>query len=182
VIEELIPFGSPFYCLFLALLFFARGMDFLSTWIASPNLLLEANPIARRMGWKTGILVNFMICLAVAMWSLPAIIIITTSLLVAARNLQNAWLMRSLGEERYRGWVAERLRDTNLRLYLFCLLTEVALIASIGGTLVYFSDYVSRPDFLHLVPFAIGTGIITYALGVTVYTLLSLWRIRRLMS
>ncbi len=49
--EDFIPFGSRLYFFLLAFLLFARAKDFLSTWIATPNLLLEANPIARRLGW-----------------------------------------------------------------------------------------------------------------------------------
>ena len=47
--EEFIPFGSREYLALLVLLFWARGMDFFSTWVATPNLVLEGNPIARRL-------------------------------------------------------------------------------------------------------------------------------------
>jgi hypothetical protein len=147
-------------------------MDFLSTWIATPNLVLEANPIARKLGWKGGIILNLILCVAFAFWPLPAIVIITTSLLVASRNFQSAWLMRSLGEERYRCWMAEKLAQTDWGLYLFCLFAQTVLVASVGGCLMAFSHWAS-------IPFAVGTGIITYALAVTFYTLLSVWRIRR---
>ncbi len=175
MIADLIPLGSARYFLILAILLFARGMDFLSTWIATPNLVLEANPLAKKLGWKWGMAVNMILCAAFALWPLPAIVIITTSLLVAARNFQSGWVMRSLGEERYRCWVAERLAQTSLRLYLFCLLAQTILLAGIGAALMYFSN-------LFWVPFAVGMGIITYALAVTVYTLLSVWRLRRTMT
>ena len=81
------------------LLFVARGMDFLSTWVATPNLVLEGNPIAKKLGWKWGIPLNLALCVGLAFWPLPAIVISTTSVLVAARNFQSAWLMRSLGEQ-----------------------------------------------------------------------------------
>ena len=29
----------------------ARGLDFLSTWIVTPTLKLEANPLMRRVSW-----------------------------------------------------------------------------------------------------------------------------------
>ena len=29
-------------------------MDFLSTWVATPNLVLEGNPIAKKLGWRWG--------------------------------------------------------------------------------------------------------------------------------
>ena len=80
--------------------------------------------------------------------------------------------MRALGEERYRSWIAEHLAQTSLGLYLFCLLAQTILVGSLGGGLMYFSNW-------SLVPFAIGMGIITYAVAVTFYTLLSVWRIRR---
>ena len=173
--DHFVPFGSSDYFLFLALLAFGRGMDFLSTWIATPNLVLEANPLAKKLGWTGGLLLNALICLGFAVWPLPALIIVTTSLLVAARNLQNAWLMRSLGEETYRSWFIQRIIETNLGLYLFCLGLQTTLIASIGVALLSFSE-------LHLVPFAVGMGIITYAVAIVIFTLLSVWRIRRLLG
>ena len=35
----------------IAALFVARGLDFLSTWIVTPTLKLEANPLMRRVSW-----------------------------------------------------------------------------------------------------------------------------------
>jgi hypothetical protein len=171
--DDLVPFGSSFYYLLLALLLAARGADFLSTWIATPNLVLEGNPIAKKLGWRAGVVLNVVVCVGFASWPLPAIVISTTSVLVAARNLQSAWLMRSLGEEPYRFWFVERVRETPMKLYLFCLLGQTLLVASVGLALMYFSQY-------FLVPFAVGMGIVTYALAVTFFTLLSLWRVRRI--
>ncbi len=172
---DLVEVGSLEYCALLALLLFARGMDFLSTWIATPNLVLEANPIAKRLGWRGGVGINLVLCFVFAAWPLPAIVITTASVLVAARNLQSAWLMRSLGEQRYRCWVAERVGEAHFGLYLFCLLGQTALVGMVGGALMYFSG-------LNLIPFAVGMGIVTYALAVAIYTLLALWRIRRSMN
>ena len=63
-------------------------------------------------------------CVGFAVWPLPAIVISTVSMLVAARNFQGAWLMRSMGEEFYRAWHVARLRETRLSLYLFCLFAQ----------------------------------------------------------
>lgn len=172
--EELVPFGSRVYLVSLGLLAFARGMDILSTWIATPSLALEGNPLAKKLGWKWGIPVNVAMCGGFAFWPLPAIVISTTSMLVAAHNFQQAWLMRSLGEEPYRTWHVARLQETNVFLYLFCLLGQTALTAAVGAALIYFS-----PPAAYLVPAAIGWGIIAYAVAVAFYTSLSVWRIRR---
>src|SRR5271167_1834030 len=119
--DDPVPFGSADYFLMLALLVFARGADFLSTWVATPNLVLEGNPIAKKLGWRVGIPLNLCLCFFFASWPLPAVVISTTSVLVAARNFQSAWLMRSLGEQLYRDWHIERVQETSATLYLFCL-------------------------------------------------------------
>ncbi len=170
--EEFVPFGSRSYVLMFLLLFVSRGMDFLSTWVATPNLVLEGNPLAKKLGWRWGIPVNLALCLGFAFWPLPAIVISTTSALVAARNFQSAWLMRSLGEQFYREWHIERVQETSVTLYLFCLFAQTALTAGVGVAVIYFSDW-------RLVPLAIGLGIVAYALAVAFYTMLGIWRMRR---
>ena len=72
--DDFIPFASRSYALLFLLLIVSRGMDFLSTWVATPNMLLEGNPIAKKLGWKWGILLNFALCLGFAFWPLPAIV------------------------------------------------------------------------------------------------------------
>src|SRR5213594_5245535 len=99
--DDTVPFGSRTYLLMLVLLVFARGMDFLSTWVATPNLVLEGNPLAKKLGWRWGIPINFGLCFGFAFWPLPAIVISTASVLVAARNFQSEWLMRSLAGQLY---------------------------------------------------------------------------------
>jgi hypothetical protein len=170
--ENFVPFASNIYWSLLGLLVFARGMDFLSTWIATPNLALEANPIAKRLGWKVGILINFLLIPLISLWPLPAIVIITTSVFVAARNLQSAWLMRSMGETEYRNWMSQRLATAHFGLYFFCLVGQSVLTGAVGAALMIFAE-------MRLVPFAIGMGIVTYSLAVVVYTMLSVWRLRR---
>ncbi|HOC57918.1 MAG TPA: hypothetical protein PKI20_20025 [Verrucomicrobiota bacterium] len=170
--EEFVPFASRSYGLMFLLLAVSRGMDFLSTWVATPNMVLEGNPIARRLGWKWGIPVNLALCIGFAFWPLPAIVISTTSALVAARNFQSAWLMRSLGEHLYREWHIERVQETSVTLYLFCLFGQTVLTGGVGAAVIYFSEW-------RLVPLAIGLGIVAYALAVAFYTLLGIWRLRR---
>lgn len=170
MLEDFAPFGSRIYFQVLAALVVSRAMDFISTWVATPNLLLEANPLARKMGWRIGIPVNVLLCFAFALWPLPAIVIATTSLLVAARNFQSAWLMRSMGEASYRLWISQRLAQAPRSLFLVCLGAQGLLYSALGLALMYFSHW-------HVVPFGIGMGMVTYAFAVLVYTLLSVWRI-----
>jgi hypothetical protein len=170
--DDMYSFGSREYFLMLAVLAFSRGMDFLSTWIATPNLMLEGNPIAKKLGWTWSLLFNAVLVVVLAMWPLSAIVIATASVLVAARNFQSAWLMRSLGEEIYRAWHIQRVQETRVTLYLFCLAGNTLLTAGIGVALIWSSN-------LRLVPFAIGMGMIAYAIAVAFYTVLAVWRLHR---
>ena len=170
--DAFVPFGGRTYFLFVALLVVARGLDFLSTYIATPNLELEANPIARKLGWRGNIILNLCVCLLFGMWPLPAIVIMTASVLVAARNFQSAWLMRSMGEPSYRAWLSERLTESKRGVFVFCLLAQSILFAAIGAALIHFSDW--KP-----VPFGIGTGVVAYAILVVLFTLGAVWRVWR---
>jgi hypothetical protein len=170
--EELIAFGTRDYGLYWGMLVVARSMDFLSTWVATPHLVLEANPLARKLGWRWGAVVNVIMCTIFAMWPLPAVVIATTSVLVAARNFQSAWLMRTLGEDDYRNWVIQQIGRTPFGLYLFCLIAQSLLYAAVGSGLILWSQE-------QLAPFGVGMGLITYAIAVLFYSLLSVYRIRR---
>jgi hypothetical protein len=94
------------------------------------------------------------------------------SVLVAARNFQSAWLMRSMGEENYRDWHVARIQETRITFYLLCLAGNTLLTAGVGVALIFLSGTL-------LVPLSIGMGIITYAIAVAFYTTLAVWRLRR---
>jgi len=172
--EEFVDFGSRAYWVLFLVLLLARSMDFFSTWVATPNMVLEGNPIAKRLGWKWGIPLNVVLCGLFAFWPLPGIVISTTSVLVAARNFQSAWLMRSLGEHLYRDWHVARVQETHIGLFVFCLFAQTGLIGAVGAAVIYFSNWQEQP----VLP-AIGLGIIAYAGAVLVFTGLSIIRSRR---
>src|SRR5215475_15262417 len=137
--DEFLDFGSSVYWLLLLALIFCRGMDMLSTWVATPNLVLEGNPITKVLGWRWGIPLNLIICFGLAFWPLPAIVISTTSALVAARNFQSAWLMRSMGEQAYRDWHVKRIQETPITLYLWCLVGNTVLTGAVGAAVAWFN-------------------------------------------
>ena len=170
--DDPVPFASREYFILLAILLFSRGTDFLSTWVATPHLVLEGNPIAKWLGWKWGTVVNVVLVTTLAMWPLSAIVVSTASVLVAARNFQSAWLMRSMGEEFYRAWYVQRMVETPLSLYLFCLAGNTLLTAAVGAVLILFGGG-------WVITIGIGMGIVAYSVAVLFYTLLSVWRSRR---
>ena len=164
--QDSVPFGGREYWIYLLVLAGARGMDFLSTWVATPNLLLEANPLARKLGWRWGIPLNVVLCIGFALWPLPAIIIGTTSALVAAHNFQSAWLMRTMGEVPYRDWLFRRLAEAPRGLFVFCLVAQTALFGMVGAALVFVAGNA-------LVPLGVGMGLLGYAVAVLLFTLMA---------
>ena len=179
--DDFVRFGSRDFCLMILLLAFGRGMDFLSTWVATPNLVLEGNPIAKKLGWRWGAVVNIAISVGMAFWPATAIAVSTMSILVASRNFQSAWLMRTMGEERYREWHVARIRETPIVLYLICLAGNTLLVAAVGVAIVFYAgNSVPTAGLIAAVaPLSIGMGIVGYALAVAFYTMLAVWRLRR---
>lgn len=171
-LDEFVPAGSAAWWVFAGVVAAARAADLFSTWVATPGLELEANPLARRLGWRWGIPLNLVMTLASALWPMLAVSLATTSSLVAARNLQHAWLMRSLGETGYRLWFADRIASAPPRLVWLCFMGEAALTGGVGAALMVFGPAM-------LVPFAVGLGVFAYGAAVALFTGLSLWRFLR---
>ena len=166
-----VPFASGMWFLYLAILAVGRSMDFVSTWVATPYLVLEGNPLVKKLGWKWAMVLNLSVSVLCAFYQFLAVAITTMSLLVAARNFQGAWLMRLLGEEGYRDWHVARVQETPTGIYLMCLMGQTVLVAVVGMALVILNG----PS---TVTFAIGCGILIYVVAVVLFTLLAFWRIR----
>jgi hypothetical protein len=98
--------------------------------------------------------------------------VVTTSLLVAARNFKSAWLMRALGETGYAMLVCDAMSRSSRRSYLVSVLGETLLVGFVGGAVVASSDWPS-------VPLAVGMGMVAYAVAVAFYSLLGVWRMWR---
>jgi hypothetical protein len=172
VTDLFLPFGSREYLWVLLLLLVARGADFFSTWTATPRLKLEANPIARWLGWRWGIGVNVLLCVGLALWLLPSVMVITTSLLVAARNFQSAWLIRTMGETGYRHWLGVQITHAPRGLMLFCLGAQSLIYGGLGAAIMHWGRH-------SVVLLGVGLGLVTYAVAVLFYTWLGARRVRR---
>lgn len=167
MLDEFIQAGTAQWWILTVIVWLGRGFDLGSTWLATPNLKLEANPISRLLGWRGAVALNVLIAPLAACWPCLAISIATTGTLLGARNSQQIWLMRSLGEDRFRDWFSERAADSPTWVVQSCFLAEALLTALVGAALMLFSAWA-------LIPFAIGLGIVGYALVIAVYTTLIL--------
>ena len=167
------PFGLT-YWLCLLLLMAARGLDFLSTWVATPSLLLEANPVARAMGWRLGVALNVLLCLVAAAIPYVAVLVSVTSVMVAARNFQGAWVMRTMGEYEYREHLREQFRRSDPRLVLGCVWAQAVLYAGVGAALVVLTG--------ELFSAAVGWGIVGFGPAIGVHSTNAYRKARHVLS
>ena len=156
--------STPPYLVCLLVLLLSRGLDILSTWITSPTLLLEANIIARKLGWSGILLLNAVIALWLANYTVPTIALTTVSCLVAMRNRQSAWLVHSLGEQQYNQLYIQQIQVISTFRYLSYLLFQIAIPAICGAAVIgLFAD--------NWLLQGIGTGLICYAIAVGIHSL-----------
>lgn len=171
-LEDFARPGGGLWWRFLGLVLAGRMADLGSTWVATPGLVMEGNPIAKRLGWRWGLAVNLLLAPVAASWPLLAVALSSTSAMVAARNLQSAWLIRSMGETEYQAWVSHRIAAIPQWWALGCHWGESALVGAIGVALMACSGG-------RLGPFGIGLGLATHAVAVAIYSSLSLWPANR---
>ncbi len=167
--DVFVPYGSTDYLILLSVLLLARGADFLSTWVGTPSLALEGNPLVRKMGWKGSSLFNLVVCFAIASWPFVAVVVTTTSLLVASRNFQSAWLMRSMGEHGYMDLVGRLLAMRGPRVFLLCALGQAIPMGLIGLGMFLFCQ--------QLIPVAIGMGVLAYSFVVLFFSVLAVLKL-----
>ncbi len=124
--------SDPFTLFLLAALAVARGLDFLSTWIVTPRLELEANPLMRRVGWRRMALLNLPLLALPLLHEGLAIALVVTSLLVAGTNLSAGALARGMGERAQLESQLRALRRLGLGAALL-LNTVGSLLVCAGG-------------------------------------------------
>ena len=149
------------------LLLISRLGDVISTYLVSPTLKLEANPIVKRLGWKFALL-TILVCV-VPYWSLPmGLMMLVPFLMVSASNIGKIWFIRTYGESEYLELVRSVARKGSMRGSLLGTWASAAFIALQGSVLIFF--YPNQDQWA----FWFGCGILLYALIIalwgTVYT------------
>jgi hypothetical protein len=115
------------------LVLISRLGDVVSTRLATRTLKLEANPIARRLGWWF-IVATLGLCL-VPYFSVGAgVMIFVMSSFVAASNTGKLWAIRALGEEEYRRHLCRVVRKTRPLYALSAIAVSAAFILLVGVT------------------------------------------------
>lgn len=155
-----------------ALLLLARIGDIGTTYLVTPNLVLEANPIARKLGWPFALL-TLTACLLPYVHIPTAIAALMTFLLVSASNAGKIWMVRTVGENAYAAFMLDLARRSRLSHALLGIAASVFFVALAGATVVLF--YPSEDEW----GFWLGLGILAYAAAVWLYGSLAMVRLFR---
>lgn len=168
-LEDWVRPGDVAWCWSLLAVILGRTADMVSTWVGTPGLRNEGNPVAKWLGWRRGIALNLLVAPIIACWPMLAVSVATTSAMVAARNLQMAWVMRMMGEDAYKDWFGGWMHAAPRSLFLGCHGGEALLAGTLGAALAAFGPP-------HVVSFGIGVGMMSYGFAVAVFTTLACFR------
>ena len=152
------------------LLLVARIGDVGTTYLVTPTLALEANPIVRVLGWRYAFL-TLGVC-ALPYFSLEiAVAVLMASLLVSASNAGKVWVARTMGEAAYEQLLIDLARRSKMSQALMSVLASAGFIILAGAVvLMFYSSPSSEWGFW------LGLGIITYGIALVVHG--SLWVVR----
>ena len=154
---------APILC-FLVLV--SRLGDVLSTWLATPTLLLESNALVRRYGWKLALL-STLLCLVPFIHTGTGVTILVVSLLATASNAGKIWLARALGEEGCHQLLLDGARHS-VSFVAFAGQAASSLFMTLSGIILF----VFYPDPHSDWGFWFAFGILVYGLAGLIHGLL----------
>jgi hypothetical protein len=156
-----------------ALLLIARVGDIGTTYLVTPNLELEANPLVRKLGWPFA-LVTLGACFLPYVSMEAAVTALITFLFVSASNAGKIWMVRTIGEKAYAALLIDVARRSKLSHALAGVAACAFFIALAGGTILLF--YPSPADDWG---FWLGSGVLLYAAAIWFYGSLAMMRLFR---
>lgn len=136
-------FYENFAHVLCALLFISRVGDVLSTYLVTPNLKLEANPIVRKLGWKYALL-TILVCFIPYYSLVMAVFALPVFLLVCASNFKKVWVARTMGEEGLLNHTQELIKKAKLSDVMLSTLASSFFLFLTGLSLYFLSPYGPR--------------------------------------
>jgi hypothetical protein len=153
------------------LILVSRIGDIGTTYLVTPTLEIEANPIVRKLGWRFALL-TLVICLVPYLSLGAGVMILVPSLMVSASNAGKIWVARTLGEHQYKALMLRVAAASRLRSALAFLLLSCAFLVLVGIVLVLL-----YPDGTADYAFWFGAGIIAYGIVMAFHGSLALIRL-----
>jgi hypothetical protein len=140
----------------------SRLGDIGTTFLVSPMLKLEANPIARRLGWKY-IFATAGLALVPYYSIHGGIAVCTASFLAGASNASEAMLARFMGEEKYAALSREAIQKMPVLLGLALLCLPAFFFTMLGLLMLVLFPHSSTGS-----GFDIAMGIMLFAAGLLI--------------
>lgn len=151
----------------------SRALDFLSTWLVTPTLALEANPLARRLRWGRMIALNLPLAGLPLVHHGLAITLVVLSALVAGTNLSHGALARGMGERNHLENQRRALRSIGLPTAL-AMNTAGSLVVCAGGG--FMMALAPAPESN---PWWAALGVVVFGATGLVHVNLAMVRLRR---
>jgi hypothetical protein len=149
--------------LLCALIFISRLADIGTTYFITPKLKLEANLIARKLGWWFAI-ATLAVCLVPYYSTAMAIVALVPSLMVSAANAGKIWFARAYGEDAYEELLLRMARKSRLSGALVPVITAAGFTALIGLVLLLLS-----PDPTREWGYWFALGFLAYAFVIGIH-------------
>ncbi len=152
------------------ILLVSRIGDVGTTYLVTPTLRLEMNPIARKLGWRYALL-TLLVCI-IPLYSLEmGVALAMASLLVSASNAAKVWAVRALGEQRHLDLMLEAARKSKRSHALVGVGASAIFLMMAGGLVLLFF-----PSADWGIGFWLGVGIVGYGFAIWFHG--SLWVMR----
>ena len=159
---------KPILCV---LLLISRLGDVLSTYMVTPSLALEANPIVKKLGWPFAWL-TVLVCFAPYVNVPGSIALLVAFLLVCASNTSKVWMVRAMGETEYRRLMLRLASTSRLSHALAAAWISCGFLMLLGAVIcLFYPDPAEDPGFW------LGGGVVLYALVLGGYGTRSLVRL-----
>jgi hypothetical protein len=159
---------KPILCV---LLLISRLGDILSTWLVTPSLALEANPIVKKLGWPFAWL-TVLICLVPYVSVQASLALLVAFLLVSASNSSKIWMVRAMGETEFRRLLLRLASTSRLSHALLATWLSCFFVMLTGAVFcLFYPDPGADPGYW------LGAGIILYGLALGGYTTRSFVRL-----
>jgi len=149
----------------------SRLGDVISTYLASPKLKLETNPIVRKFRWPFAIL-TILVCFVPYYDTDLAVIILIPFLLVCSSNIGELWIIRTLGEDEFKKFMLAVCRKGEVSKAMYYMVVSNIFFSSVGALLILLH---SKDEWAAL----IGGGIMLYASIIIFYKVLFFLRLDR---
>lgn len=121
------------------LLLLARIGDVTTTWLVTPTLRLEANPIVRKLRWPFA-WATLLACALPYYNQALGFAVLVGSLFVCFWNATKIWIARALGEHAYASLLESAAKESRLRDALIPYWIALTFLGAVGALLVLFSS------------------------------------------